>query len=660
MKFLTLFLEYAKKFSDLVLRKTGEKIVTRTDKKIGTEKQVKRFIMAIASGFVGAMFILMFMDNSVLMGRGYKDFEKQKGTKFGIAESKEIFQGENVGLQGLDSFVEEASSQTNPFQKEMTCNNLHEKVKSGIKLSSTEFTVFKDCLDSGTITGLSQAQRKALERLADPNSDLTEAERNLLEKLAKGELKEGSDEFKIAQALLSDDPFDREVARKLLDPNLSEEERKALLGYLDGTVPREIAEGLLSDDPAIRAKALEAYRSNDPNVLKELQNMLAEKRLARGENLTEDDFKKIKEMQESIGNEIAEVESEIADLENTIRNLQPLYDNAIAKRNAGIPLTPEEEAIIKAYEDAVQRLAVLRAKKESLYARLNRIKTLVASALDKASYIHLGMDFSSIEEYEPPKAPKITLENKTAVNRISPSEYELIKRIAKARRGNDFDGSLHPNIPMSAYNGQEIKVDAMNSARLSGLKNYELDPTLKIPCETRTEILVTKKDSADRRIVCVFLSHVYNPKTGSILIPKGARAIGRTQDFDSNTELMKVIFDKVTFGSERMDIGFMLVDANGRQGLPGRVMSTRNKKITSAILTEFASGVVQYFSRQAQLNLAQAGASNLNLTTSMVGATYSGLSGGLSEIAKIITQDLQDSPDIYFTPVGHKLHLTPL
>jgi hypothetical protein len=670
MKFLNWLTETAKKFSDFILKKLGKKLNKDGSKKFGTEKEVKKVILSIGAGFMIVLTLMVFSEDNTIIGSGFKEFEKQKGVKFGIAESRGIFSGQEISLEGLeapqDIYAPREGVLNDTLQQEMACSNYHDKVRSGVKLSQTEFMAYQDCLDKGLVRGLTEDQRKAYKMLADPNANLTAEERALISKLASGELDPNSDEYKIAKALMSDDPFEREVARKLLDPNLSPEERATLLGFLDGTVPREVAEGLLSKDPNVKATAMAAAEAikkgaNSPEAQKALQNLrskLAEEKLAQGTELSPEEVEALQQEQERLGKANVAEKAQLAEKERFMDSIKDAFERAMAKAARGETLTPEEEAIIASYKKAQEEIEALKTSIAQKELRLKQIRNLAMDAIEKGAMTGFGSNLGSLQEYEPPKEVEVEVVNRK--NTISPSEFELIRRMAKSRRGTDFDGSLFPNLPPEAYNGAELKAESMNSARLSDLKNYNLDPTLKIPCETRTELLVSKDDAGGRRVVCVFLDNVYHPLTNAVLIPKGAKAVGETTTFDSNTELMAINFTQVVSGTQRIQINFMLVNAMGRQGLPGRVMSTRNKKITAAVITEFVSGVVQYFSRMAQVNIAQAGATNLNLMTNIMGSTSLAVQSGLSEVTKAIASDLQNSPDIFYTPMGHQLHLMPL
>ena len=669
MKFVNWVLDTSKKFSDWVLGKLGNKLNKDASKKIGTEKEVKKFILSIGGGFLLVLAIMVFSDDNTIIGSGFKDFEKHKGVKFGVPETRGVFSGQQISLDGIeapqDIYAPREGSGNEPYQKEMACSGYHDKVKSGIKLSSAEHLAYTECLNEGLIQGLTEDQRKAFMAISDPNSTMTDAERQLLTKMANGELDPNSDEYKIAKGLMSDDPLARDVARRLLDPNLSNEERKALMGFLDGTVPREVAEGLLSKDPNVRAAALRAAGllangaspEEAQKAMDDLKVKLAEEKMAQGKDLTDSEVDSLAKSQESVGKDIAKTKGDVADKESFLKGLNFAFDKAIAKQGRGESLSPEEESLVASFKSMKKEIEDLKVQLNEKEKRLTSIKTSAMEAIEKGAMTGVGVNLSSLQEYEPPKEPEVKVIKKNA---ISPSEFELIRRMAKSRRGSDFDGSLFPNLAPEGYNGAEILAGGMNSARLSDLKNYNLDPTLKIPCETRTELLVSKDDSAGRRVVCVFLNNVYHPLTNAILIPKGSKAVGVTTTFDSNTELMAVNFTQVVAGTQRIDIGFMLVNYTGRQGLPGRVLSTRNKKITAAVITEFVSGVVQYFSRVAQLNIAQAGATNLNLMTNLMGSTSLAVQSGLSEVTKAIAGDLQNSPDLYYTPMGHQLHLMPL
>lgn len=640
-----------------VIGKSQSKLVDPQSKKIASPSKVKKMAGIVLASFTLTIILVTVLTDNTFVGNGMGDFQKQKGVRFGVTR---VNTDNSVNaIDPLENF------NANELSMEEQCNALHERVKNSENLSDTEYEVFKKCLRNNTIIGLTDQQKKALNALANPNSNLSPAAKALLGKVADGSIDPDSEEGKIAAALMSNDPLARQVAEKLLDPNLSDAERQMLVGYLDGKVSPDVAKGLLNQDAGVRTKALalnDAIKSGKHVEAEKLRNAITEaspqvRQSVEDNGAAQNEAEAMKVALDDMSDELSKLKQALSGFSLQIPKIESKVSN-------NQPLTAGEQAVYKDYNDTKTKTELLETAKQQAHADYQRLLSKVPANVGNAYADYNSENREIIDEYDPranfkpePVVKKTEVVKK--VSRITATEYELIKSIRAARMSDDYEGSLYPNTNPTTFNQKEMVASAASSGRMSPLKNYNLPLDLRIPCVVETEIFVSSNDSSGRRVLCTVLDNIYNPENNDILIPKGSKAIGVTAAFDANTKLMQVSFSKVRVGKENYDIGFSLIDATGRQGIQGGVIRTRNKRITAAVLTDFAAGVTQFFSQYAQQRMLQNGVNNLSLANSVVGASFQGVSTGLTKIAETLTQDLQNSPDIFYSPAGMKMILIP-
>lgn len=638
-----------------------EKFADPESKKISDPKKIKTFVIAMSIALIATIVAVSLMNEKDLIGNGIKDFEKQKGVKFGISRAKNE---DKIGQ--LDAFdkIEQGESQS-PYD---ICNSLHEKVKGASKLNATEYETFKKCLNDGTIYGVDAKQRKALEMLGNPEENLTQEEMNLLQEVANGTLDPNSERAKIADALMSDDSLRKGAAQKLLDPTTSQEDRDLYNQFLNGKLPREVVEGMLSEDPSVREAAKKlASQLSDPNAPKaetdkarsqlgdaNLNNTIANNGTIADPAVAEAVSQKINAMEQAS----SDMGQDLTDKDNLNKALEKAVKDIEGKRARGEELNDEDKALLDQHKELKKQSEDMKARLKQTQDEIINLKKRLASLPNDMYKTYESEDGEIVEEFDTRKKIVRKPIIKKTERRVSPSEYQLVQKIKSIRRSGDYEASLLPNMDTASF-GVEILAKAISSTPLNPLANYNLAPDLKIPCVIESASWVSSADAAGRRIICRIADNVYNPENDQILLPKGSRAIGVTSGFDPNTRLMTVNFTKVRVGTKTHDIGFILVDSTGKQGLPGGVLSTRNKKITAAVLTDFAAGITQFFATQAQYQLALNGANSMNIVNSVTGAGFQGLSSGITKIAETLTQDLQNSPDVFFSPAGMKMILMP-
>jgi len=641
----------------IFLGKAEGALASPESKKIGSPKQIKKMFVIIGLSFLSTVVVITMMTKTNFIGKGLEDFKKQKGVKFGVTRA-EVARSTEV-IDPLERFDVTES-------KEQQCSALHERVLANEKLNRDEYIIFKQCLANGSIPGLSATQKKVLQTLANPDEELSSGARALLIRAASGEIDPNSEEGRLVNALTSDDPFAKQVANKILDPNTSDAEKKLLTDYLEGKISKEVASAAMNGGLQQALALNKAIKDGDDDAAGKIRTELALKE-QQANPMSSVNSDAMTNEQEAIKAALEDQEIIIAEERRRLQGLSPAIQNIEAKLQRGEKLTPGEESVYKDYKKVKTAVDLLEKQRAQTYADyqkiMSRIQVKVGGEYSKFS----SENPEIIEEYDP-RAVKtaeqiITKKEKlTTRSRITPSEYELIMAIKRARsqgEEDDFEASLYPNTDPATFQQKEIQATAGSLGKMNPLKNYNLPPDLKIPTVVESAVFVSSNDSANRRVIAKILDNVYNPENNDILLPKGSKVICTTTSFDVNTKLMQVGCSKVRVGNETLDIGFNLVDSTGKSGIPGGVLRTRHKQITAAVLTDFAAGVTEFFSRYAQQQMLQNGINNLSLTNSTTGAAFQGLSGGLTKIAETLTQDLQNAPDIFFSPVGIKMVLIP-
>lgn len=648
------FLNFVKWLSAKIRTLMGKaegKIANQETKKISSPKALKKFFTFAGISFVSTILIVTMMSKTDFVGRGLEDFKKQKGVKFGVSRpdtSKKI--------DVIDPLERFEGTET----KEQQCQTLHEKVSSNEKLNRDEFILYKQCLAQEMIPGLTTQQKKALTALADPDSQLSEGARELLARAAAGEVTD-PEELRLVNALTSSDPLARQVANKMLDPNTSEAEKKLLGDFLAGKVSREVAQGIV-DGNGTKAIALNQAIKEGKN--EEANKIREELKPKEAPMSSMPDNGALTNEQEAIKVALEDQENVLKEEKKRLDGYSQVVPKLEDKLSEGKPLTAGEQAILKDYKRTKDTVDLLEKQKSQTYADYQRIMSKINVKVGKSYSEFTQENPEIIDEYDPrahikPEPIVVKKEVVKKTPRITPSEYELIKAIKRARMSEDFEGSLYANVDPATFQQKEIVASAGSLGRMNPLKNYNLPLDLKIPAVVESSIFVSSNDSANRRVIAKILDNVYNPENNDILLPKGSKVVCTTGSFDVNTKLMQVSCSKVRVGKETLDVGFSIVDSTGKAGIPGGVLRTRYKHITAAVLTDFAAGVTEFFSRYAQQQMLQNGINNLSLTNSVTGGAFQGLSAGLTKIAETLTQDLQNSPDIFFSPEGIKLILIP-
>ncbi len=637
------------------------------DKETGTimnPNTLKSVTVAAAVSIFLAMSIVALIDGEENVRGGLDKFEKEKEPKFKISKPqlpKNINLDDPLAnIEGDDLFSDEVTISE--------CEELLSKVKNEKLLTELERKRFDDCLDQGMFPELSEQQKKVLRMLADPDSELSPETKKFLTDFVNGVIAEDDPRLDYIPGLLSSDPLVKKAAAKLIDGDLSEAEKKALEDFIKGKGNRDIVESLLDGTPEERANALkaaEAALNGDDEKAQALVKKL------NGEELTDEEFEEIKgelgdnktEQLKNLGERIKKKKEQASVLKSEIDQIRDALKKkgVFNKLAEGKPLTPEEQALFDQYNEKRKKLKELE---ESLARDLSQYKDL---AMDlKRDLQAAGISTSDFESAvtkfvtEKPKVKKDIIIDSQG-RQIPASEYRLLQKLKRQRElasQNGFEAGLSFNVsPSKVLQDSELNVGQMVVWQREGLKNYNLPMDLRVPAVVESSTYVSSDDSANRRVIIRLLDNIYDPETNDILFSKGSKSVCLTQNFDVSTKLMQLSCNKLISGYKTFDIAFSVMDHTGKMGIPGGVLDTRGKKITSAMLTEFAAGVVDFFATfSQQQQLANGG---LNIQQALTGASLSGAGAGMQKISEALVQDLQNSPSLFYSPKGLKVILMP-
>lgn len=649
-KFLLRFLNFCSGIVNKIKSTIDENLSDGDSGKILDPKKLKTVVIGIIISFVVAMLVIALTASDEATRDGLDRFQKEIKPKFAVSNvaTKKLDTGKDLHIQLEDDFLKNENQELLPPTQE-ECEDLVKKAQEGPLVNEFDRKRLEDCLNDNIIP-LTDKQKEALRMLSDPNSKLSPEARKLLKDFIDGKIDENDPRMKLIDALTSGDPNKIKAADKILGGNLTDEERKMLEEFLDGKRSLEDIQDLLSDDP----EALKRFRKN---------KLLEEG--VKGKNKTE----KLKNLKDRISARQEQINAKKSKLDDLRKELAKR--GVFKKLQDGTPLTDEEKELFDRYNNITKELKSLEENQKQdaeLYGQLSESlrRDLINAGMDVPKTDSKISEILKSPRYRKNKSRKVEKYYDSKGREISPREYKLLmaakKRLAelaKKEAESGFDSNLTYNIDASKL----LKDTKQNASNLvvwqkAPIQNFNLPYDLKVPVVLESDIFVSSTDSSNRRVILRLLDNIYSPDTNEILFAKGSRVVGLTQGFDVNTRLMQVSITKLIQGTKQIDIGFIVADASGKVGIPGGVRDTRGKKITAAVLTEFAAGVVDFFANFGQQQQI------LNGTATFQGAAtnaaFSGASAGLSRISESLVQDLQNAPSLFYAPKGMKLIIQPL
>lgn len=315
--------------------------------------------------FVSVVVINFFTSDKKTVG-GFESFKKEMMPTTGVNSDTDIFSTSN-NVSALEFSPGLNKSRTDPLanltddpkglgsangeiKAELTatdCLNLNDKIKTNTKLTDVESAQAQECLDKN-IASLTETEQAAMRKLMDPN--VSEEEKKLIRKKLNSELEPGSAEDKIMSQLLDGNPD----AEKCVEPLKSRDKKMAELcaKSLDGDelTPEQI-------------QALKVYEDKIKKDLEDKAKANPEKVAGNEQSLTgnnEEDAKKI-------AKELAENEEKIKDLEQSLKNAEKFAQDAAKKIAAGrsAQLTASEQEALQKIADLNKQAEILKMEQDA-------------------------------------------------------------------------------------------------------------------------------------------------------------------------------------------------------------------------------------------------------------------------------------------------------
>lgn len=574
--------------------------------------------------------------------------------------------------KSLDSDIDKAlssiqSDSPNPISTSLTdslsgssvlsvsdCLEVINKLKTGTKLSDKETGLANQCIAENPM-GLTPDDLILAQKLVDPN--LTDAERKFLGKALAGELT--PDERALALALAGTDAEKAKLAAAAInsgDPAMIAAAAKSVQG-------KE-----LSDEE----KALIAKIKTETGTTVKLNEL--DGKTATGTSTN------IPQALEARSVSISEREKEIAKQERLANMAQTAAGTVANKIQAGDKLTEADSRRLQELTQARNSVEALKktqaAEKAALAKQMEQIKEALSrtsATVGKISPTGLFIEYEGEDPECKPKArpfvkKKVVVKGPAYVdldNRpLNPEEVEYIKLIRK--KGDKveaqdtsagFIGGLGAPITIASNGeGQQTDLNQMIVFKDQGLKDCELTPDMKIPAELDSEILISDKGGS-QIVRMKILADVYCPtSTHQLVLPKGSIAIAQSTGFDAETGIMYMNTDKISIGSGKVSPYRLSVgSANGSSGLKGEVRDTTGKYLLGAFIPAFAGAALSYFSQQVTQPYLQ----STNAGTAITGAALAGSSEVMNRIAELAASKLLGAAKIFWVPRGVPIVLYP-
>jgi molybdenum-dependent DNA-binding transcriptional regulator ModE len=533
--------------------------------------------------------------------------------------------------------------------------------------------------------------------------DLTGAEKDLLRKYLSGLLDPSSDDFKLAESLMSSDPLKKNLARDILksrelgDEDLANALLKKLTGAEMSDAEKNLAENY--DRDALDQAYIAKLQGNDKladALLKKAKNVPLsdqdKKLLSRLDDLgiaDLDDKALLKALQDDMARRQAEIDRLQALLEDAKRKAQEAADR-LAK---GLSLTPEQQKALQEYADLQKKLQELldaQNKRKNQYAKkfselqnfLNQSANTTKVIFPSGLSIDGDAEFNRCKDLPPFKIVKILKKKKKGKRKpkkvfladgteATPEQVRIIKAYRKLKSQKaqeaqkDVDNLFNPNSEFlgnatalnnttPSKNGGGSGINGLFVSENKNLKPFQLSPDMVIPAMLLTEILVTDKGGSQKVRVKI-LRDIYDPVSGNLVIPKNSIAFGQSGSFDADTGTMQLNLSQVAVGPEVLDVEFSVGSGDLSPGLKGQVRDTRGKLLAGTFITSFTSGALGAI---AQNYIAPFQDSDL-LGDTLTGAALTGASEIAQRIAEMYAGDLQNAPRIFFVPNSVPVVLIP-
>ena len=586
------------------------------------------------------------------------------------------------------------------------CLALMDRMKKGEDLKGGDKEKMNTCLDKN-IGGWTDDQRQFANALLNDNS-LSPEEKDLLRKGINGTLT--PEEYKLAKALSGKDEAAKAIAREAIRSGALKDEpvksafANAIMGKdmatdqrsMVGDIIKDAAETAKKPEKEMWDKLSEMAKGATDGLNGSGLNGAATSNGKDGQGGNGINGMSAEQLQ-ALAKEMAAKEAELLRAQQALAEAQAAAQLAGKNLAAGRALTPEEQAAIAKLAALQKQVADLeRAQKE------RRIKVIrAASSLQKSlASVAMTIDetvpsgFSVAYEDAPildckkiaaiaSHVPRVRT-NKNATSTIlgldgKPLKPDIVKLISLRRKNmmeldRQRDHLMNPSGANGAFTKGSENIDAatlfgqngqngaqqldMNSLAVfqdKSLKSFTLSPNMKIPVVLLSTIFVSSKGKS-QIVRAKILDDVVNPENNQLAIPKGSIVVGSTSNFDNDTGIMDLSFDKVSVGSGKvLSLKFSVGSADGSMGLKGEIHDTRGKYLLGAFVTAFSSGALNWFSQQ----VVQPYQAATDLPTALTGAGAGGAAEVMQKLANLTAGDLQNAATLFYVPKGVPFVLFP-
>lgn len=672
------------KIRDVFQRKFGQMFERFRDKETGKikfarPKTIKKVMVIGSIAIFFLIFLSKLIGGDIQISGGLESYEKELKPSTGVG-LRNLQDGgrENDPFRGLgnitrdqygadvtrsgDRFTGIYDADGNLAPPLAECVALIDKLKANQTLSADDQEKVNACLEKNEM-GLTADELAFAKAMLDPNT--TAAERELLAKVLSG--KATPEELAVARALTSGTPEEKAMARAAI---VAGEEAIRVLGKsLDGRPLTEEEQALLDK---IKATAQEEMRKQARDaILRDTQATLESGQKVDFDPLATSEALKAASI------EIAKAESEVAALEEKLRNQQLRVTPILEKLAEGKQITAAENKLLEDFAKAraeLENLKKAQEKRKTDFARrvskaqsgLAQAVTTVQGSLPTGSFIEYEGEPFNCDNVKSlvkkkPRAKVVAKKAEKVIDldgrELRPEEVEFIKlhrkqmyelSQAKKEASNPDLGNLGRPINLAGADGEMVGIQDLQNLVVfkdQGLGAVDLSG-VKIPAVLESQILVSDRGQG-QMVRARVLADVHNPRTNQILIPKGSLVIGMTAGFDAETGLMNISFDKVNIGSGRsIEVRLTVGSADGSMGLKGRVHDPTGKYLLGAFVTSFSAGALGWFSQQVVAPYTQSTVAGQALT----GAGLAGSADVMTKISELYAGKLQNASKVFWAP----------
>lgn len=543
----------------------------------------------------------------------------------------------NMGGSAFDSVTASSGSSLSE------CLELIEKMKSGVKLESLEASKAEQCLKDNPM-GLTEAEKKLAEKLLDPN--LTDAERKFLGDGLAGKLT--PEQLAVAEAFAKGDKSASEainsgnpelinaLGKKLNNEPLTEAEQ-ALLNTL-GSKP-DVATITPSSEPSVSGLpggTTPAELENTALAVKDRDDELSKR---------EADQRRDRTIAKDLADKISEGKT-LTDAE--VKKLQEIAQN----------------------KKAIDDLKKLQEKEKSKLAdKMNKLREALSRTSATVGQISPTGVFIEYEGEDPNCKPKPFVKKKKQAPKIAyvdfdnrplkPEEVEYIKLLRKKGSADkDLTSSFVGNLgePLAVARTGEAQVVDVAQLKFftdQGVKGFEIPADARVPAVLDSEILVSDKQGGV--IVRVKIIQDIYDTNNVLVIPKNSLALAQSGSFDPDTGIMNLSIDKVVVGGKTITTRFTVGSGDGSSGLKGEIRDTTGKYLLGAFIPAFAGSALSYFSQsQVQPYLQSTNAQQV-----LTGSALAGSAEVMNRIAELAASKMLNAAKIYWAPKGIPVVLYP-